>query len=119
MALAEERRTPKSGQRFSDKNGGFGDQPQSKIRLRKAKRRRHEAQFKTRVALEAIKTIKAIKTIQQIAREFEGHPGQVDGSSAVFISALKDHHRIVRRSTGCETGRTTRKIDGPHFCLVA
>jgi transposase-like protein len=40
----------------------------------KAKRRRHDPQFKARVALEAIK---GIKTIQQIAREFEVHPVQV------------------------------------------
>jgi transposase-like protein len=40
----------------------------------KAKRRRHDAQFKARVALEAIK---GIKTIQQIAGEFDLHPVQV------------------------------------------
>lgn len=40
----------------------------------KAKRRRHDATFKARVALEALK---GIKTIQQIAKEFEVHPVQV------------------------------------------
>ena len=40
----------------------------------KAKRRRHDATFKSRVALEAVK---GIKTIQQIAKEYEVHPGQV------------------------------------------
>jgi len=40
----------------------------------KAKRRRHDATFKARVALEALR---GIKTIQQIAKEYEVHPGQV------------------------------------------
>ena len=40
----------------------------------KAQRRRHDATFKARVALEALK---GIKTIQQIAKEFEVHPTQV------------------------------------------
>jgi len=40
----------------------------------KAKRRRHDAAFKARVALEALK---GIKTIQQIAKEYEVHPVQV------------------------------------------
>lgn len=40
----------------------------------KAKRRRHDASFKARVALEALK---GIRTIQQIAKEFDVHPVQV------------------------------------------
>ncbi len=40
----------------------------------KAERRRHDPQFKARVALEALK---GIKTIQEIAKEYEVHPGQV------------------------------------------
>jgi transposase len=40
----------------------------------KAKRRRHDPEFKARVALEAIK---GVKTIQEIAKEFEVHPVQV------------------------------------------
>jgi transposase len=40
----------------------------------KAKRRRHDPEFKARVALEALK---GIKTIQQIAKDFEIHPVQV------------------------------------------
>ena len=40
----------------------------------KAIRRRHDAAFKARVALEALK---GIKTIQQIAKEYEIHPVQV------------------------------------------
>ena len=55
----------------------------------KAKRRRHEPEFKARVALEALK---GIQTIQQIAKEFDIHPVQVsewkkamtEGASGVF-----------------------------------
>ncbi|KAB2637974.1 MAG: transposase [Verrucomicrobia bacterium] len=36
-----------------------------------AKRRRHEPEFKARVALEALK---GVKTIQQIAKDFDIHP---------------------------------------------
>jgi transposase-like protein len=57
----------------------------------KAKRRRHEPEFKARVALEAIK---GIKTIQQIAKDFDVHPVQVsdwkknmlEGAPDVFTS---------------------------------
>ena len=55
----------------------------------KAKRRRHDPQFKARVALEALK---GIKTIQQIAKDFDIHPVQVsewkkamaDGAQSLF-----------------------------------
>ena len=55
----------------------------------KAQRRRHDRRFKAKVALEAIK---GIRTIQQIAKEYEVHPGQVadwkktmqEGLSGVF-----------------------------------
>ena len=40
----------------------------------KAQRRRHDATFKARVALEALK---GIKTIQEIAKDYEVHPTQV------------------------------------------
>ena len=57
----------------------------------KAKRRRHEPEFKARVALEALK---GIQTIQQIAKDFEIHPVQVsewkklmtEGAASVFGS---------------------------------
>ncbi len=55
----------------------------------KGKRRRHEPEFKARVALEALK---GIKTIQEIAKECDIHPVQVSewkktmqtGASGVF-----------------------------------
>jgi transposase/putative transposase len=40
----------------------------------KGKRRRHDPEFKARVALEALK---GVKTIQEIAKEYEVHPVQV------------------------------------------
>jgi len=40
----------------------------------KGKRRRHDPEFKARVALE---TLKGIKTIQEIAKEYGIHPVQV------------------------------------------
>ena len=40
----------------------------------KAKRKRHDPQYKARVGLEALK---GVKTIQQIAKEYEVHPTQV------------------------------------------
>ena len=40
----------------------------------KAKRRRHDPEFKARVALEALK---GIETIQQIAKNYDVHPVQI------------------------------------------
>ena len=59
---------------------------------RKAKRKRHDAGFKAKVALEALK---GEKTIQQIAKDFDLHPVQVsewkkklaEGASGVFATA--------------------------------
>src|SRR5947207_5127857 len=48
-------------------------EPKGTIKM-KGKRRRHDATFKARVALEALK---GIKTIQQIAKEYDVHPVQV------------------------------------------
>ncbi len=55
----------------------------------KAKRKRHDPEFKARVALEALK---GIQTVQQIAKDFDIHPTQVsewkkamtEGASGVF-----------------------------------
>jgi transposase len=55
----------------------------------KAKRRRHDPEFKARVALEALK---GVKTIQQIAKDYQVHPVQVsewkktmtEGATGVF-----------------------------------
>jgi transposase-like protein len=53
----------------------------------KAKRRRHDAAFKARVALEALK---GIKTIQQIAKEYDVHPVQVSDWKKTASEHLPD-----------------------------
>ena len=55
----------------------------------KSRRRRHDPEFKARVALEALK---GVKTIQEIAKEYDIHPVQVfewkkttaQGAASVF-----------------------------------
>lgn len=50
-----------------------------------AKRKRHEATFKSRVALEALK---GNKTIQEIASEYEVHPGQISDWKRILAEGL-------------------------------
>jgi len=50
----------------------------------KAKRRRHDPEFKARVALEALK---GIKTIQQIAKDFDVHPMQVSAWKKTMLAS--------------------------------
>lgn len=52
----------------------WGGIPRTQTQTMKNKRKRHDSQFKARVALEALK---GLKTVQQIAKEFGIHPGQV------------------------------------------
>ena len=52
----------------------WGKTPRTQTNTVKNKRKRHDSQFKARVALEALK---GLKTVQQIAKEFGIHPGQV------------------------------------------
>lgn len=51
----------------------------------KAKRRRHDPEFKARVALEALK---GIKPIHQIAREHDIHPVQVSEWKKALLEGL-------------------------------
>ena len=53
----------------------------------KAKRRRHEAEFKARVAIEALK---GLKTVQEIAKEFEIHPVQVSEWKKMMLEGASD-----------------------------
>lgn len=53
---------------------GIGIKTEPNTHKMKGKRRRHDPEFKARVALEAIK---GVKTIQEIAKEFDVHPVQV------------------------------------------
>ena len=85
-----------------------------------AKRRRHDAAFKARVAIEALK---GIKTIQQIAKEFEVHPGQVtdwkktmqEGASGVFergsASEGSEDFERERDQLNAKIGELTIKLD--------
>jgi len=86
----------------------------------KAKRRRHDAAFKARVALEALK---GIKTIQQIAKEYDVHPVQVsdwkktasEQLPAVFDrGAAGSHGEDFERERGelhSKIGELTIKLD--------
>jgi len=70
---------------------GNGIKTEPNTQKMKGKRRRHDPEFKARVALEALK---GIKTIQDIAKEFDIHPVQVSdwkktmaqGAASVFGS---------------------------------
>lgn len=86
----------------------------------KAKRRRHEPEFKARVALEALK---GIKTIQQIAKEFDIHPVQVsdwkkamtEGATGIFGSTrektdTEDFER-QRDELHAKIGQLTVEVD--------
>jgi transposase len=53
----------------------------------KGKRRRHEPEFKARVALEAIKEI---RTIQEIAKEYDIHPVQVSDWKKKMLEGATD-----------------------------
>lgn len=86
----------------------------------KAKRRRHEPEFKARVALEALK---GIKTIQQIAKDFDVHPVQVsdwkkamtEGATGIFGSTrhkpdTEDFER-QRDELHAKIGQLTIEVD--------
>jgi transposase len=85
----------------------------------KAKRKRHDAQFKARVALEALK---GLKTVQQIAKEFDLHPVQVSEwkkklntlASSVFETGKKDRQEdfsVERTGLHSKIGELTVKLD--------
>ena len=44
------------------------------VRFMSTKRKRHSAEFKAKVALEAVK---GIQTLQQLAKGFQVHPAQI------------------------------------------
>jgi transposase/putative transposase len=53
----------------------------------KAKRKRHEPEFKARVAVEALK---GVKTIQQIARDYQIHPVQVSEWKKIMLEGAAE-----------------------------
>lgn len=90
--------------------------PKTKV---KAKRKRHDPEFKARVALEAIK---GIKTVQQIAADFDVHPVQVSEwkkrlstqAGLVFESgreAPKEDFGKEREHLHSKIGELTVKLD--------
>lgn len=85
----------------------------------KAKRKRHDATFKARVALEAIKSI---KTVQQLAKEFDIHPVQVsewkkklgEGATGIFTSAklsLPEDFSQERKELHSKIGQLLVELD--------
>ena len=85
----------------------------------KAKRKRHEPEFKARVALEAIK---GIKTVQQIAGDFDVHPVQVSEwkkrlatqASSVFESGKEqpqEDFETERQELHSKIGALTVQLD--------
>ncbi len=85
----------------------------------KVKRKRHDAQFKARVALEALK---GVQTVQQIAKEFEVHPVQVSDwkkklntlASSVFESGKQqeqENFTAERTDLLTKIGELTVKLD--------
>ena len=86
----------------------------------KAKRRRHDPEFKARVALEALK---GVKTIQQIGKEFDVHPVQVsewkkvmsEGAAGVFGSgqgkSAAEDFVTERTSLHSKIGELTLAVD--------
>jgi transposase-like protein len=86
----------------------------------KAKRRRHEPEFKARVALEALK---GVQTIQQIAKDFDIHPMQVTewkkamtaGASGVFgpvrAKAETEDFERQRDELHAKIGQLTVEVD--------
>jgi len=99
---------------------GGGHCPEPKPHKMKAKRRRHEPEFKARVALEALK---GIKTIQQIAKDFDIHPVQVsdwkkamtDGATGIFGSgrgkAEEEDFDRQRDELHAKIGQLTVEVD--------
>lgn len=64
-----------------------GENREPKNNKMKAKRKRHEPEFKARVALEALK---GEKTIQQIAKEYEIHPVQVSDWKKAMMERMPE-----------------------------
>jgi transposase len=65
----------------------------------KAKRRRHEPEFKARVAIEALKNV---RTIQEIAKEFEIHPVQVSEWKKQMLESAPDAFGAGKKKAAAE-----------------
>ena len=74
--------------------------------IMKAKRRRHEPEFKARVALEALK---GIKTVQQIAKEYQIHPVQVSDWKKKMLEGATDVFTAGKKKSGEEVFEAQRE----------
>lgn len=72
----------------------------------KAKRKRHQPEFKARVALEALK---GVKTIQQIAKEYKVHPVQVSEWKKTMVEGAAEAFSPGRGKTAEEDFDKERK----------
>ncbi len=72
----------------------------------KAKRRRHEPEFKARVAIEAVKEI---KTIQEIAKQFDVHPVQVSDWKKKMLEGVPDVFSATKKRSKEEAFDTQRE----------
>lgn len=72
----------------------------------KAKRKRHDPQFKARVGLEALK---GVKTIQQIAKEYDVHPTQVSDWKKTMSEGVSSLFGPVRAKSSDEQFGRERK----------
>ena len=75
---------------------GSGENREPKNNKMKAKRKRHEPEFKARVALEALK---GEKTIQQIAKEYEIHPVQVSDWKKAMMERMPEIFSSGRKNS--------------------
>ena len=74
----------------------------------KSKRKRHEPEFKARVALEALK---GVKTIQQIAKEYKVHPVQVSEWKKIMVEGASEAFSPGRGKTAEEDfGKERKKL---------
>jgi len=74
--------------------------------IMKAKRRRHEPEFKARVALEALK---GIKTIQEIAKEYQIHPVQVSDWKKIMLEGATDVFSAGKKKSSEEAFEAQRE----------
>ena len=84
----------------------------------KAKRKRHDAQFKARVALEALK---GVKTVQEIAKEFDVHPVQVSDwkkKLSTLASSVFESGTVHALESGVERWMKQYNTWRPHETLA-
>lgn len=72
----------------------------------KTKRKRHQPEFKARVALEALK---GVKTVQQIAKEYKVHPVQVSEWKKMMVEGAAEAFSAGRSKTSEEDFDRERK----------